>query len=89
MAQKTVNYAKLIMIFGTLTITPPILKSLKTYFWRVHIEIKINTSTTYVQAENPLCVKILCCPHKRVSLATTKMVNIVWYTHNISYTQVK
>jgi hypothetical protein len=32
MAPKTANYAKLIMIFGTLAITLPFLKHLKTYF---------------------------------------------------------
>jgi len=42
------------MIFGALAITLPFLKCLKTYFWRVHIEIKINTSTVYVQAEKPV-----------------------------------
>ena len=57
MAQKTVNYAKLSMIFGTLTITLPFLKRLKTYFWRVHIEIKINTSTVYVQAGRSVVLK--------------------------------
>ena len=50
MAQKTVNNAKLSMIFGTLAITLRFLKCLKTYFWRVHIEIKTNTSTVYVKA---------------------------------------
>lgn len=55
--KKLKTMQKLIKILGTLAITLPFLKSLKTYFWRVHSEIKINTSTVYAQAERPVVLK--------------------------------